>query len=102
VLAQCPRHSDEELACSTWSLRPFVAALRRPSTSDSASAAGSPAEDSTTWPWVTLDGTMCYQVMECEDRALLDEWISAWTDLVEFSVIPVMTSGDAAVKFTPV
>jgi hypothetical protein len=51
--------------------------------------------------WVTLDGSRCYQVMECEDRMLLDEWIAAWTDLVEFSVVPVMTSADAALKFTP-
>jgi hypothetical protein len=39
--------------------------------------------------------------MECEDRALLDEWIAAWSDLVEFSVTPVMTSADAATKYTP-
>ncbi len=51
--------------------------------------------------WVTLDGARCYQVMECEDRTLLDQWIAAWTDLVEFSVTPVMTSADAAAKFTP-
>jgi hypothetical protein len=51
--------------------------------------------------WVTVDGTMCYQVMECEDRALIDAWIAAWDDLVEFSVTPVMTSAAAAAKFTP-
>ena len=51
--------------------------------------------------WVTMDGAKCYQVMECADRRLLDEWIAAWTDLVEFSVTPVMTSVDAAAKFTP-
>jgi hypothetical protein len=50
--------------------------------------------------WVTLDGAMCYQVMECEDRSLLDKWIAAWSDLVEFSVTPVMTSGEAAAKFS--
>ncbi len=51
--------------------------------------------------WVSLDGAMCYQVMACEDRTLLDKWIAAWTDLVEFSVTPVMTSAEAAAKFTP-
>ena len=51
--------------------------------------------------WVTLDGAKCYQVMECEDRTLLDHWIAAWSDLVEFSVTPVMTSADAAAKYTP-
>jgi hypothetical protein len=50
--------------------------------------------------WVTLDGATCYQVMECEERRLLDEWIAAWADLVEFSVSPVMTSAEAASKFS--
>jgi hypothetical protein len=51
--------------------------------------------------WVTLDGAVCYQVMECEDRTVLDQWMAAWDDLVEFSVTPVMTSAEAAAKFTP-
>ncbi len=42
--------------------------------------------------WVTPDMTRCYQVMETEDRALLDEWMSLWEDLVEFEVVPVVTS----------
>ena len=46
--------------------------------------------------WVTSDLKHCYQVMECEDRALLDAWIAAWEDLVDFEVIPVVTSEDAA------
>lgn len=50
--------------------------------------------------WVTPDITRCYQVMECADRALLDEWMSAWSDLVEFEVIPVITSPEAAAAMT--
>ncbi|CAN5264547.1 DUF3303 family protein [soil metagenome] len=46
--------------------------------------------------WVTPDVTQCYQVMECHDRTLLDDWMSAWNDLVEFEVIPVITSPEAA------
>ena len=46
--------------------------------------------------WVTRDLTTCYQVMETEDRALLDQWMAAWNDLTEFEVIPVMTSAEAA------
>jgi hypothetical protein len=46
--------------------------------------------------WVTQDLTRCYQVMECADRGLLDEWMAAWSDLVEFEVYPVVTSTDAA------
>jgi hypothetical protein len=46
--------------------------------------------------WVTPNLTTCYQVMETEDRALLDEWISNWKDIVDFEVIPVITSPEAA------
>jgi hypothetical protein len=46
--------------------------------------------------WVTSDLTRCYQVMECDDRALLDQWIAAWKDIVEFDVHPVVTSTEAA------
>lgn len=46
--------------------------------------------------WVTDDLAHCYQVMECDDRKLLDQWLAAWSDLVEFDVIPVITSAEAA------
>jgi hypothetical protein len=46
--------------------------------------------------WVTTDLTTCFQVMETSDRALLDQWIARWNDLVDFEVIPVVTSADAA------
>jgi hypothetical protein len=32
--------------------------------------------------WVTTDLTTCYQLMECEERPLLDQWIAAGSDLV--------------------
>ena len=46
--------------------------------------------------WVTPDLTTCYQVMDCADRALLDQWLAAWSDIVEFEVHPVITSTEAA------
>ena len=51
--------------------------------------------------WVTQDLRRCYQVMECDDRALLDEWIGNWSDLVDFEVQTVMTSADAVTAVTP-
>ena len=48
--------------------------------------------------WVTDDLRHCYQVMQCDDRALLDDWIRAWNDLVDFEVHPVITSADAAAR----
>ena len=52
--------------------------------------------------WVTQDLRRCYQVMECDDRALLDEWIANWSDLVDFEVQTVMTSADAVTAVTAV
>ncbi len=51
--------------------------------------------------WVTEDFLRRFQVMECEDRKLLDGWIAGWEDLVVFEVIPVMTSADAAAALSP-
>ena len=48
--------------------------------------------------WVTPDLTTCYQVMETEDRALLDQWLANWADLVNFEVHPVITSPEAAAR----
>lgn len=48
--------------------------------------------------WVTTDLTRCYQVMECPDRTLLDEWMSRWADLARFEVVEVVSSADAASK----
>ena len=51
--------------------------------------------------WVSDDLRRCFQVMECEDRRLLDQWMANWNDLTEFEVIPVMTSADAAAAVAP-
>jgi hypothetical protein len=42
--------------------------------------------------WLDEAGTKCFQVMDATDRAILDEWIAQWSDLVEFEVVPVLTS----------
>lgn len=48
--------------------------------------------------WVDADLTTCYQVMEAAHRSLLDEWISRWSDIVDFTVHPVISSADAAAR----
>jgi hypothetical protein len=51
--------------------------------------------------WVTSDMTKCYQVMECDDRRLLDEWTAQWSDLIDFEIIPVITSAEAVERVQP-
>jgi hypothetical protein len=46
--------------------------------------------------WVDASFTRCFQLMECADLALLMKWIGNWTDLVDFEVVPVVTSAEAA------
>ena len=48
---------------------------------------------------VTMDGQRCFQVMECDDEKLLDEWMQAWSDIVDFEVVPVIESAEAAAMF---
>jgi hypothetical protein len=47
--------------------------------------------------WVDHSLERCFQVMEAENEDLLHEWMAHWDDLVEFDVIPVHTSEQAAV-----
>lgn len=51
--------------------------------------------------WVTDDFRRCFQVVETDDRRLLDQWMSRWSDMVEFEVISVVTSAEAVTALGP-
>jgi hypothetical protein len=51
--------------------------------------------------WVDQELECCYQLMETEDRMLLDQWIANWSDIVDFEIHPVLTSKEAAEKIAP-
>ena len=51
--------------------------------------------------WVDEKLERCFQLMETEDRKLLDKWIANWIDIVEFEVYPVLSSKEAADKISP-
>jgi hypothetical protein len=38
----------------------------------------------------------CFQLMEAADPALFDAWVAAWGDLVQFEIVPVIGSAEAA------
>ncbi len=46
--------------------------------------------------WVDMDFKRCFQVMETEDEALFRQWTANWDDLVQFEIVPVRTSAEAA------
>jgi Protein of unknown function (DUF3303) len=51
--------------------------------------------------WVDFDFQRCFQVMETEDAALLREWTANWDDLIDFEIVPVRTSAEAAAAMAP-
>jgi Protein of unknown function (DUF3303) len=53
------------------------------------------------WSWIDERMTHCYQLMETEDRALLDQWMGQWSDLMDFEVHPVITSKEAVERMAP-
>lgn len=42
--------------------------------------------------WIEEEMHVCWQLMETDDRALLDQWIANWRDLMDFEVHRVLTS----------
>jgi len=48
--------------------------------------------------WVDEPLERCFQVMEASDRRLVEEWIAQWSDIVDFEVVPVITSAEASAR----
>lgn len=46
--------------------------------------------------WIQADFARCFQVMECDDVAILQEWVLAWSDLARFEIVPLASSKDTA------
>ena len=46
--------------------------------------------------WTETNFDHCFQLMECDDPSLFEEWMAHWRDLVEFEILPVMTGAEAA------
>jgi hypothetical protein len=45
--------------------------------------------------WIETSFDRCFQVMECHDERLFHEWTEQWRDLMDFEIVPVMTSQEA-------
>ena len=44
--------------------------------------------------WIDLSGAVCYQLREAESADRLKLWTDNWCDLVDFEVVPVLSSTD--------
>jgi hypothetical protein len=52
--------------------------------------------------WVTASFDRCFQLMECEDPALLQQWVLHWGDLADFEFVPVVPSARTREVVEPV
>ena len=50
--------------------------------------------------WVEADFNRCFQLVKSDDPALIGQWTSHWDDLVDFEIVPVITSKEAAAIHT--
>ena len=52
--------------------------------------------------WVEANFDRCFQLMECDDPALLQQWVIRWQDLIEFEFVPVVSSKQAMETVTTI
>ena len=58
--------------------------------------AGRGAPDGLTYvgSWIESNFDRCFQLMECDDARLLQQWVAFWSDLIEFEIVPVVPSAE--------
>jgi len=44
--------------------------------------------------WIERNCDRCFQLMECDDECLFQDWMANWSDLMDFEVVPVATSDE--------
>ena len=49
--------------------------------------------------WVEANLARCFQLMECDEPRLFQEWVARWQDLVSFEIVPVVPSKQTAETF---
>lgn len=46
--------------------------------------------------WIETSYCRGFQLMECDDAGVFDKWVIQWQDLVDFEIVPVVESKQAA------
>ena len=44
--------------------------------------------------WIETNFDRCFQLMECDDARLLQQWVLFWQEHVEFEIVPVVPSAE--------
>ena len=42
--------------------------------------------------WVESNFDRCFQLMECGDPRLFQQWVIQWQDIIDFEIVPVVPS----------
>jgi len=42
--------------------------------------------------WVESNFDRCFQLMECDDPRLFQQWVIQWQDIIDFEIVPVVPS----------
>ena len=51
--------------------------------------------------WIEANFERCFQLMECDDARLLQQWVAVWSDLIEFEIVPVVPSAETRATIEP-
>jgi Protein of unknown function (DUF3303) len=51
--------------------------------------------------WIEANFDRCFQLMECDDARLLQQWVAFWGDLIEFEFVPVVPSAETREVIEP-
>ncbi|HUS12658.1 MAG TPA: DUF3303 family protein [Pyrinomonadaceae bacterium] len=50
--------------------------------------------------WTTAALDCCFQLMEASNRGAFQEWTAKWDDLIDFEIVPVVSSKEAVALIT--
>ena len=51
--------------------------------------------------WIEANFDRCFQLMECDDARLFQQWTARWGDLMEFEIVPVVPSVETRETIEP-
>ena len=51
--------------------------------------------------WIEANFDRCFQLMECDDARLLQEWLLNWGDLMQCEIVPVVPSDETRAAVQP-
>ncbi len=51
--------------------------------------------------WIEANFDRCFQLMECDDPRKFHQWVIQWRDLMDFEIVPVVSSKDTMETIGP-